>query len=224
MKRILFAWELGKATGHVSQLLSLGREFARRGWEVEFLLRNPAALTSLQPDYSHRLLQAPYAPTVPLAADDARALAHPLLYSDDLLANGYGDAGSLAALLRQWRDHFENVEPTVVVCQSAPTALLAAMDLPMLRVNLGRGYDVPPLAIPMPTLRYWEPVTLAQRQQREDIIMDVINGARYRLHLPRLESFASILEAHLSLRCDFPELSHYPPDPQNIEPDHLGPF
>ena len=41
MARIVFAWELGGHTGHVTTLMPIARALRARGHEVQFLLRDP---------------------------------------------------------------------------------------------------------------------------------------------------------------------------------------
>ena len=221
MKRIVFAWELGKATGHTAQLVALAKEFHRRHWDVVFVLRNPESLTAMPVGFEYRLLPAPYKPVL---AKPGQSIIQPLLFSDDLLPAGYGEPELLASLLLSWRDTLALLEPDVVVCQAAPPALLAARQLSLVRVNFGRGYDVPPLCRPMPALRYWESVSLQQRQDREDVVMRNINTAMTLLGWAEVPDFASVLEADLRFCCDFPELSHYPTDLDDRKRLHTGPL
>lgn len=212
---------MGKATGHVTQLVDLARAFQRRGWDVRFALRNPDALWTLAPELAAGVLPAPFhQPT----AEETLSGPTPLLYFDELLGCGWETEAQLTRLVQGWQAIFDATAPTVLVSQAAPTALLAARGRDILTVNLGRGYDVPPLNTPMWPLAYWKSVTLADRQAREDVAVASVNALLRQQGLAPVPDFATVLRADLSLRCDFAELSHYPPD-YHPEPDaHLGPF
>src|SRR5688572_17342915 len=81
----------------------------------------------------------------------------PLNLSHILLNLGFGNAAALAGALAGWKSLIRVLQPDAIVCDYAPTALLAgrAAGLPCLAV--GSGFSLPPVADPMPSLRSWTP-------------------------------------------------------------------
>lgn len=222
--RALFAWELGRNLGHVTQIVDVAKVLQSKGWEVFFALKSPQAIDSFGEGLEYRLIQAPFSP-VKRIGTPAKPFK-PLFYPDELVPCGYDDPGTLAALIRCWRDLFDLVQPDVLVEQAAPTALLAAKGLPLARVSLGRSYDIPFVQTPMPAFRYWEKTDHMLLAQREQWILGNINAALEKAGThPALQRFAQLLEVDREYLCTIRELDHYPERAELLsEAGYLGPF
>lgn len=217
--RILFAWEMGKNYGHVTQIVDVARVLAARGAEIFIALQRPEAMHGFAEGLECRLLQAPYCPPGPPKQGEQRIV--PLCYPDDLLPCGYDDPEKIAALVTCWQSLYELVWPDVLVAQAAPTALLAARGRGFKTAALGRSYDMPPLSSPMPPLRYWEDGDEDVVAEHEAYVLKNVNAALSSLNLPKLKKFRDMLETDASFLCTLGELDHYP---ARKNADYVGPF
>ena len=138
-KTVLFAWELGMGLGHLMQMLPLARNLWERGHTVVVALRQLERAADVFGRAGVFYLPAPHKSAAPPRFP--RALAY-----GQFLANvGFGDDDELFALACAWRNLIRSVGPDLIVCDHAPTALLAARALPeMKRVVIGSGFCVPP--------------------------------------------------------------------------------
>lgn len=206
--RVLFAWEMGRNFGHITQILPVAEALARRGLKVDLALRNPAAMSQFGGSTDFRVVQAPY--RSPGKPQPGEAPPPVLLYSDDLLHCGYNDASSLATLMSEWESLFEQLQPDVIVAQAAPTALLVSHGKKYRRFTLGRGYDIPPATSPQRPLRHWEtgdPLELASREAR---ILSTINAALQIRGREPLTTFCDFLKVEKTFLCALKETDHYP--------------
>ena len=217
--RVLFAWEVGKNYGHVTQIVDVAKVLAEQGAEIFMALQRPEALKNFAGDLEYRLLQAPYHPVGPPKPGERRTV--PLCYPDDLLPCGYDDPDEIAALIQCWRSLYELAQPDVLVAQAAPTALLAARGMKFKTAALGRSYDMPPLTAPMPSLRYWEDTDKKTIVEHEARVLKNINEALSSLKLLRLKKFSEMLEVDAEFLCTFEELDHYP---SRKGANYCGPF
>lgn len=222
--RALFAWELGKNFGHVTQIIGIAKALHVGGWEIFFALKTPAAIQSFDEGVEYKLIQAPYSPVRPLGQPGKPF--RPLFYPDELVPCGYDNPRSLAALVKCWRDLFDLVQPDVLIEQSAPTALLASKDLNFARVSLGRGYDMPYTQTPMPAFRFWDKTDPTVLERRERWVLSIINKALSETGSPTtLKRFAQLLEVDRKYLCTIKELDHYPERSKVLpDADYLGPF
>lgn len=217
--RVLFAWEMGKNYGHVTQIADVAAELASRGVEIYMALQSPAAMRPFAGKFDYHLLQAPYHPVRPPRKGEGRMM--PQIYPDDLLPCGYANPDDLSAQVRCWRSLYDLVRPDALLTQAAPTALLAARGMKFKTAQLGRSYDVPPLDSPMPPLRYWEEPDKKNMQAREDAVLKNINEALESLKLSKLKRFRDMMETDMTFLCTIAELDHYP-ERKGVE--YYGPF
>ena len=226
--RVLLAWEIGRNLGNVTKLVETGRALARKRGankpELFFALQNPAVISSHASDLQCQVLQAPFHAPREGAPDPQRGPA--LIYPDDLRAWGYDNPKILAGQIQAWRSLFDLARPDVLVAQAAPTALLASRGLGIKTLTFGTGYDVPPAASPMPSMRYWEQIDPPVLLGREEHVLRNINRALNELVLPVVPSFAELLNVDVELLTTFEELDHYPrrAEVTSRKPKYIGPF
>jgi UDP:flavonoid glycosyltransferase YjiC (YdhE family) len=213
--RVLLAWEFGGDLGHARRAVATARQLRELGHETAFAFPD---LASIAP--GDAAVFASY-PSPRLATPEAPDPA-PLNAPDILLNLGYADAAGLAGALRAWQSLVRLVRPSLLLCDYAPTALLAARAAGLPRLTLGSGFSVPPAGKPMPSLRPWaaiDPALLMQRDMRlmasvrEAWKLAACNGAPP-------ETAAEVFAADAHLACTWPEL-----DPFGARGDveYLGP-
>lgn len=207
MPTVLLAWELGGGAGHCVNLQPIAAELVARGCHVWFAARDLATARRVFADLPVRYLPAPYlVGHAALPIFPALSLAH-------ILHNiGFGEDSQLDVLTSAWRHLMDAVKPDVLVCEHAPTALLASRRRSMRRVVIGTGFFSPPDVSPLPDLRFWMPGAPPERLvQDETAILDRVNRLLTRDGLPPLARLARLYaDADANFLLTFPELDHYP--------------
>lgn len=203
MARILIAWELGEAFGHLARCQRLAMALAQRGHEVVVALKDVRHLAGYFLSSKVTVLAAP----VP-SAPDAKTIGPLSTYSDLLSACGFGRSTDLRSRLLTWRGILTLAKPDLVIGDHAPTALLAAklFDVPCLAV--GNGFSIPPPVSPWPSIAPWRAVPVEAAIESENrvnaVIADVVGtlGGRNAVEVRDLFGKDDIIDS-------FPELDHY---------------
>ncbi len=146
MARVLLVWEYGEDLGHVRILMPIARELRAMGHDPCFAFRDPLRLDVVV-RAGFEGFPAPSLPS-PRALDPA-----PANFSGVLLNLGYEERPALAGVLRAWADLLALLRPEVVVCEYAPTALIAARRASIPRATIGTGFWQPTAFEPCPALR-----------------------------------------------------------------------
>ncbi|MEQ8663143.1 MAG: glycosyltransferase, partial [Gammaproteobacteria bacterium] len=143
MSHFLFAWEFGSGLGHLHMQRSLAAALAGRGHRVSFVLRDLSrAHDVLGTDAA--IYQAPVWGAPPAPPQPPREFA-------ELLARlGYLDSRAVTGFARGWRALLALLAPDLLVCDYAPTALLATHGTALPRVMLGTGFTCPPPVAHLP--------------------------------------------------------------------------
>ncbi|HST01663.1 MAG TPA: nucleotide disphospho-sugar-binding domain-containing protein [Usitatibacter sp.] len=203
MARILFAWELGGELGHAMADNALAAEMRERGHRVAFAFRELKPLGYMDACAAHDVFQAPRSLT------EGKDAGKPYTFADLLLGCGYGHVRHLAGLLAGWIALLERWAPDVVICDFAPTALIAASVLGIRRASYGNGFSIPPRLTPMPAFRFDSAVPAGHVEAAEARALANLNDALARLGAPSLESLASIFDTDEEFLTTFPELDSY---------------
>jgi UDP:flavonoid glycosyltransferase YjiC (YdhE family) len=201
MPNILLAWELGRALGHAGRLKSLALPLIARGHRVSFALRDLVHTRRLLHDLNVPKFQAPFwQHRVEGLPPGEASLA------DILLACGWIDAGAVAALVDGWRALMQASRADLVVCDYAPTAVLAARSLGIPSAAVGAGFGMPPAGQALPPLRDWEAAPRERMVAAEARVLDSANKVLARYGAPPLAHASSLLLGDAPLLCTFPEL------------------
>lgn len=202
MARVLIAWEMGEALGHLVRCLRFAEELRDRGHAVTLALKDvrlPGAR-----DVGSGIAVLP-APTTRHA--DARRLA-PVNYADMLLTCGFAEPQDVAARIRAWDDLYTLVRADVVVADHAPTALLAAEGAGIPHLAIGNGFAVPPAVSPWPSMRPWDAVAEERLLAAESRLDGVLKAAWPHSGRQRSPRMRQLFGSHDVLDT-FPELDHY---------------
>lgn len=139
--RILLCWELGTDYQHLLSLQSVARYYQSKGCDIWIAGRDVTKLKRLFSDLKVNVVQAPYADS---AAELGLEKQAPRSYADFLRRCGYHHADALSGLVSAWRTLFDFIKPDLMLCDHAPTALLASRGLSF------SGRSVPKVAVGMP--------------------------------------------------------------------------
>lgn len=146
----------------------------------------------------------------------------PLNASDILLNLGFRDAQAVAGALAAWASLIRLVRADALVCDYAPTALLAGLAAGLPRFAVGSGFSTPPVGDPMPSLRPWASVDEGALAQRDARLVASVREAWLELgaRAPAPQSTAQIFEADAQLLCTWPEVD---PFGARVTAEYLGP-
>ena len=221
--RALLAWELGANLGHISTLLDIAEALSKQGWKISMALRNPDALSKFEREHKFSVFQAPCK-----QIQDSQEKTKPHLpnsYIEDLIPCGYDDPELLQQLIESWIILFEQTNADILIAESAPTAILAARNTSLKRINLGSDYSTPPLSDPLPPLRYWRDEETSTGRLKQQDILRTINKAMAKLDLKPLLSVAEALKPDRNFICSFEEFDHYPKNLRDSYPEkYYGPL
>ncbi len=207
MARILIAWELGEALGHLARALRLALRLRERGHEVVQVLKHlpePGGLAGVP-----GVLCLPAPPLRQSAPPDGIG---PVNYADLLRCCGYADAAELATRLTRWRGLLDRTRPDVLLADHAPTALLAARMGGIAHLAAGNGFAVPPRVDPWPSIRPWQAVDTGRLHAAERALDHVVDAALARLGCAERVRVRELFGTQDVLDT-FPELDHYDPRP-----------
>jgi len=200
MARIVFAWELGGHTGHVTTLLPIARAMQARGHQVRFLLREPKSGADLA-----GAAEIPRA-GAPIWIGPAQ-YANPLNFGQILHNFGYHLRDSLRQLIDAWRERLADAQ--AVVANVSPAAHIAARTLGIPSFEISQGFHVPPPTMPAPPLRHWEPAPRAELEAADGAVLAAINATLVAHGAPPIGTIGELFVGRAML-LTYPELDIYP--------------
>ncbi len=203
MARIAIAWELGGEFGHAMACSALARALHARGHRIAFMFRELRQLSVLPDTAAYDVFQAP------ISMWEGQGAPVPVSYADILLGCGYDRATHLGGLLGGWLALLRRWKPDLVVCDFAPTALLAARLLQMRRVAYGNGFALPPRLAPLPAFRVDAPVAPEHVAASDARALASVNEALARVGSAPLARLADQFESDEDFLTTFPELDAY---------------
>lgn len=206
MARILFAWELGAGTGHLSPYQTLITELVGLGHEVFFASRDPAVGAEILKKSGAKMLAAPI-----LLGQPPLYYDKPLNYAQILHNIGFNDAVALAGRVQAWVNLFQLVKPDLLVVDHGPTALLASQGSGIKRMALGSSFLVPPRTSPFPNMRDWLKIDLKKLAEREHWVLQTANKVLDEFACPRLNYLHELFDVEEARLTTFMEMDHYYP-------------
>lgn len=201
MARILLAWELGNHLGHLGRLLPVAQALRRAGHQTLFAVCNMRSAEQVLTPRGFEYVQAPLLP------QGVRPRQPPISYAELLLAEGFADRDSLSGVLRAWSRLFELFRPDLILADHSPSVLVAARRDGIAVVPIGNGFEIPPNASPMPSIRVWETIGPARLVQAEVRVLQAIN--KHLGSARRLQRLADLFHEQPVVIAWFAELDHY---------------
>lgn len=203
MARIAIAWEMGGELGHAMACAMLARALAQRGHRIAFMFRELRQLGALPDADRYEVFQAPMSLFEGHGAGPSYSMA------DILLGCGYDDPRKLTGLLGGWLALLDRWGAELVVCDSAPTALLAARMRGLPRVSFGNGFQIPPRLSPLPAFRIDAELKPGHLARSDAHALESVNAALAVFGARALRTLAEAFESDEDFLCTFPELDHY---------------
>ena len=202
MARVLIAWELGEAFGHLARCLRLAEGLVKRGHAVTLALKDVRLPTA------PRVLAGITVLPAPITSSKETEHSPPVNYADMLRVWGFSNAQDVAARLNAWHGLFSLTRPEVLVADHAPTALLAAHLAGIPHLSVGNGFAIPPAVFPWPSIRPWEKISDQALTAAETRLNQVTNTAQKMLGYTKIACVRDLFGAHDVLDT-FAELDHY---------------
>jgi len=200
MASIVFAWELGGHTGHVTTLLPVARAMRSRGHEVRFLLRDLKSGADLAG--ASEIARA----AAPIWVGPAR-YANPHNFGQILHNFGYQLPDSVRQLIDAWRERLQGAD--AVIANVAPAAHIAARTLCIPSFEISQGFHVPPPTMPAPPLRHWEPASRAELEAADRAVLAAVNATLVAHGAASIGTIGDLFAGRAML-LTYPELDVYP--------------
>lgn len=205
MAHIVGAWELGGHLGHIGRFAALTPLFIERGHRVTLLLRDLSRVQHIEGLKQAAVMQAPI-----WMPKSRSAPTHPVSMSEILQHFGYLSVRGLHGMVRAWRDTFDALQPDLLLCDYAPTALFAARDQSFVRATIGSGYGIPPAgATPMPTFRSVSPEVRTRSLNAEQKVTRTIQRVAEKMGQSGIHQVCDLFSVDEEFLCTLPELDHY---------------
>jgi hypothetical protein len=204
---ILITWELGVELGHLARLAPLARSLEDRGHRVIAAAPADSKAEDALPGLERLGIPDRIGPP-------SNPIRRPHTWADILYNEGWCNGDALAAALDAWLKIIAEIEPDLLLLESSPTALLAALCGGPRRIpcaTLGTGFALPPDISPLPDFRSWEPSYADRLRMTEERVLAAANAqlaARGGRPLERLSELPA--RADLEPIASFSELDHYP--------------
>lgn len=212
--RVLFAWELGSNLGHLTRDLPLARRCRAMGFEVIFAVPHPEVAAVFLAHEYFTVVQAPR------LARSRRRSAPPINFADMLLHEGYDDSLALGTAIRGWVEIIERLRPACLIYNHSPTALIAARMVRIPVTVVGTGFEIPPNAEILPSIRPWLPISDQSLLDVEENLIAQINLVWTGAHRHRLGRLVELYGADDIQLTTFAELDYFAP---RAAGEYLGP-
>jgi UDP:flavonoid glycosyltransferase YjiC (YdhE family) len=203
MARVLMVWEMGSGMGHMDRMLITARALRDRGHEVRMALRDLSrAHTRVSAD-GFMMMQTPV--WLPQMANPPR-LGN---YAAVLASAGWLSPVGLAGLVVGWRSLFALNQPDLIICDHAPTAVLASRGSGILTLAMGNSFELPPLGDYFPAMAYWVAGEQALCATYDSALLSSCNEALKILGDPPLGKLTDLFAHTHQALISMPEFNHY---------------
>lgn len=203
-RTVLVAWELGGGLGHIQRLRPIAANLSEHGYLLSFVFRNIDAAVAVQHEFPESsIVQAPHWRRDLTLPPEQSGMAHS--YADVLYRCGYSSKDKLRILVQAWKLLLNRINPSVVLCDHSPTAVLAAAGrIPV--VHIGSGFATPPVGRPF---RVLHGANAQGACEREAQVLSSIHTVQTESGAPLLGDVNQLLGFADNITCSLPELDPY---------------
>ncbi|HWF98533.1 MAG TPA: nucleotide disphospho-sugar-binding domain-containing protein [Steroidobacteraceae bacterium] len=191
----------------------MARRLRERGHEVLVAARDLVLATEVLAAAGIRFVQSP--------ADRGVISRQPQSYADVLLMQGWESPARLWGLVQAWGNLLRLFRADALVFDYAPTALLAARILGVPSALLGTGFELPPLAAPLPPFPGFTSVSAEQARTADARALDSANRVLEAYQAAPLAALCDLFRTECRWLTTFAELDQYGPRSGEI---YLGPI
>ena len=218
MQRVLFTWELGANFGHLSRLIPLAQEQRALGREVLFAVNNLQVSKHLLDSIGFVCVLAPKV----IYKSHRRLAAN---HTELLLNCGYSNQEGLQQTVGEWLTLFERYQPSLLVIDHSPTALLANKISKIPVIQVGSGFEIPP-SDGWPNYSsifesHKNEVLQLQLNQIPITLLNNMNCAIKQYGGDEMQSSCELYNACEQILLTFKELDHYP---SRKQAEYVGPI
>jgi len=208
LAKIVFTWEIGAGTGHITPYLKLIQLLEADGHHIFFIIKSSEKAQSLFRHTRVTWLQAPITsirPVTNIKSVDS--------YPKILGSSGYDKPEYLASKITAWRNLFTLIDPDLLIFDYSPTAMLASRGINAKGLAIGTGFHLPPNITPLPgfsdELDWMEVPDPDELQAFEHRILNNVNNALSMNGLSQISQLTELLQADKTILRTLPELDHY---------------
>jgi len=204
MARIAFFWELGDGLGHLLPHVDLVSRLVQRGDDVTFVTKDVTRTRSVfsDPAIKVRPLKAGFTPQAARIRDADS-------FPEVLFNCGFNNADVIQGRVGDIIKTIEDVAPELLICDYAPSVLLANKVTRRPLITTGNGFCMPVPVEPMPRFRYWHGTAPERLRASEETVLGFINDVLRRFDSRLLNSFSDLLRADFEWLCTYEELDFY---------------
>jgi hypothetical protein len=197
VKTVLFAWELGAGAGHLVNIRRLAQRLQRDGIRLVAAVMKLDSIELL--DNIQEIHRMPRWPKPQIDGPPSSATM-----TDNLVGAAMNDVSAVQDMVAAWDRLFQRVKPSLVICDYAPGASLAARGrIPLM--HIGSGYTLPPHDLErFPALHDMSPVI-----NHDEVTLSAINDALRRLGLRTLERLPQVFGGDARLVYVLPLIDPY---------------
>ena len=207
VSRILLAWELGANYGHLLQLAAVAERLRAAGHGVLIAVRDLTGAAEVLGARGLTFVQAP------IFDRRQRAPAPPVNHAEMLALAGYSDEPTARGLVSGWVALARMFRADAIVADHSPGALVAARVLALPQAQIGTGFEIPPLASPMPSIRPWEQIPDERLRRSERQLLRRVNRILRSFRSREFDTLADWFRTGARTYTTFPELDPFGPRP-----------
>ncbi|WP_415893767.1 glycosyltransferase [Neptuniibacter sp. PT8_73] len=205
MANILVAWEFGGGLGHLTHLAPFITTLIERGHQVTLVTKGLGVLYRFEFPEELKVLPVPYALT---SEDKPKATA---CIASILMQYGYSNRYALEQMVKSWRSIFDLVKPDLLICDYAPTALIAANKMDCKKVIIGSGFAELKPGLPCRILTPWvdgiESIAVRHEGKVVQTVNKILDPER-----KTIKYLGDLFSSNFLLMTTLPELDHYQRD------------
>lgn len=204
MTKVLIAWELGEAFGHLSRCLLLAESLHQRGYDITLVLKDVKL-----PGQSKLISTLPVL-SIPRVSQNAKYFKKrpPVNHAELLTYNGFYDEEGLYSKVNSWQSLYKIIKPDLVIADHAPTALFSSRICDITNISVCNGFSSPPDIFPWPSIRPWDKIPQSYLVKAEERLNFVTASVQKKIGVSNVVKMRDVYKgAHVLTT--IPELDHY---------------